>query len=222
MDKDFSYPLLISPILMFAIFVALLIAFHLLLIKLRPLGKNGWKKVDYIWLGVAALGILGTAGALRRELASRFVDTAEIRARFSYDFARYQMTNLSGPAVCQTFIKSEFSPPNFEERQEESNRVCEFGRGALNRIPEQMPKESSFPDFGKWPEVKDDLLREMFSQIDQAIDRYRVSRNTLDRLRYDARNSSLDDSLLFLSPYLFAIALALRITKVTGELRLES
>jgi len=222
MDKDFSYPILINPIVMFGIFAIFLIAFYVSLIRLWPLGKKGWKRVDYIWLSVAALGILGTAGALRRELASHFVVTAEIRAQSSYDLARDQISNLSGPAICQTFIKSEFVLPNFEERQQESNRVCEFGRGALNKIPPKMPKESSFPDFGKYPDVKDEFLKRIFTAIDQAIERYRISRSTLDGLRNDANRSPLDNNLLFLSPYLFAIALALRITKVTGELRLES
>jgi hypothetical protein len=222
MDKDFTYPILISPVAMFVIFAICLLAFHLVLVKLWPLGKRGWKKVDYIWLAVAGLGILGTAGAMRRQIATSFAKTAEIRARSSYDFARYQMTSLAGPAVCLTFTKSDFSPRNLDEIQVEYNRVCEFGRGVLNKVPSEMPKESGFPDFGKWPEVKDGILKEIFSEIEQAIDRYRVARNNLEALRKDAEYSSLDDNLLFLSPFLFAVALALRITKVTGELRAES
>ena len=50
MDKDFSYPILISPIVMFAVFAVFLVAFHLLLIRLWPLGKKAWKRVDYICL----------------------------------------------------------------------------------------------------------------------------------------------------------------------------
>src|SRR5690242_13770557 len=107
MDKDFSFPILSNPVAMLATLAIFVIVFHVVLIKLWPLRKKGWKIVDYIWLGVAVLGILGTVGAMRRQLAKGYVDTAEIRARGSYDLARYQMTSLTGIAVCQNFVRSQ-------------------------------------------------------------------------------------------------------------------
>jgi len=63
MRNEFDYPFLAKPLWMIVVFALFLVAFHILLVKVWPLQKQAWKKVDYIWLGVAALAIIGTAGA---------------------------------------------------------------------------------------------------------------------------------------------------------------
>jgi len=204
---------------MLLIFLVSWVVFDVIFVRLWPLTKRGWKKVDYVVVGVAAVGILGAAGTIRREIAKNFQSTAETRARTSYEFARYQMGNLSAPFICRTFEKTELSPPNLSELQAEFDRVCAFGRAALNKIPTEMPKETGFPDVGAWPDVKSGMLTQVFTEDKQAIDRYRATRETFDKLRGDAEYSALDSNLFFLTPLLIAVALALRMTKVTGELR---
>ena len=218
---EFSYPFLASPLIMGAILLAALILFHVFLVWIGPLAlsQRAWKKVDYIWLGVAAIGVIGTAGSIRREIAKNFTSEAEAHAQTTYRFARYQIQQLSEGAVCRLFVRSQFSPPNLEQVQAEYDRVCAFGKDAIAKIPTQMPGEIAFPDFGPWPDVKNEMLKQMFSEDQRRIDEYKDERQKLEEIRRDAQYSSLDSSVLFLSPLLIAIALALRITKVTGELR---
>ena len=206
---------------MFLVFLVFLALFHLGLVRTWPLGKRAWKKVDYIWLSVAALGILGSAAGMRRDVATNFVRTATVRAQTSYEGARDQLEFLSGPAVCRKFIATEFSPSNLSDVQEAFDRVCEFARQAISKVPMTMTEGNGFPSFGDWPNVREPMLQQMFGEIDAAKTRYELAQAELNRFRNDAQFSVFDEALLFFSPFMLAIALALRLTKVTGELRLE-
>lgn len=46
--------------------------------------------------------------------------------------------------------------------------------------------------------------------------------NELEKLRRMAHNAVTEQLMVYLGPFLLAFALALRITKVTGEIKLES
>ena len=48
------------PFLLSALAVALVL-FHIILIRLWPLGKTAWKRVDYVWLSMAFIGVVGGA-----------------------------------------------------------------------------------------------------------------------------------------------------------------
>ena len=49
-----------------AVFLLSTVALHLYLVKFRPLSEAGCKKIDYWWLGIAALGLVGAVGNARR------------------------------------------------------------------------------------------------------------------------------------------------------------
>src|SRR5207249_9962570 len=55
----------------------------------------------------------------------------------------------------------------------------------------------------------------------EAIDRYNIDVIELDRLLTESERSNLDWLLAVLGPTVLAAGLGLRITKVTGELRIE-
>src|SRR6266446_2498812 len=207
MQNEFTYPVLARPLAMLGVFSACLITFHVLFVWLWPFTKRTWNIVDYIWLGVAAVGIVGAAGTIRRQIATNYAIIAESRAQTSYDLARHQVETLTSPAVCARFTRSEFSPPNLDVIQQEYDRICQFGRDALKKIPVQMPKDAAFPNFGKRSEISNAMLKQIFGELDQALDRYAVARREVDRLQSDKEFSPVEDTLMFLAPMLFAVAL---------------
>ena len=72
----FSLPFTASTWTILLIFVVLLIVFDLILVRWLKLGNFAWKIVDYIWLGVGALGLIGAASQSRQITATNFLPFA--------------------------------------------------------------------------------------------------------------------------------------------------
>lgn len=219
MSDEFSLPFVTKPHWMLLLFAAFLLLFHALLIRLFPISKRGWKKVDYIWLGVTAIGILGTAGTLRRTAAPGFVRLATSRAEGAYEFARSTVQALSGSHICIVFDPAASPRLWMEKEKAEYEATCAFGKATLARIPETMPADGSFPDIGDPPRVSAPMLREFIGAMQRTTKAYAPHRATLLAMRAEVDFSPLDEAVLFFSPLFVAVGLALRITKVTGELR---
>src|SRR5262249_48599556 len=102
---EFQYPFVSRPWAMLVGVVGAIILAPAFLILLRrtKLARRGWKRVDYVWLGIASLAIFGTAGTMRREIAGEFAEIAEERASASYALARHQVALLSSSIVCGAF-----------------------------------------------------------------------------------------------------------------------
>ena len=56
-----------NPYWLFGLFGALLLIFHVWLVYLSPLGDIGWKRADYLWLGVAVIGLVGQSAQVRQQ-----------------------------------------------------------------------------------------------------------------------------------------------------------
>ena len=236
MEHEFQYPFVARPWAMLVVFVVAIIVAHVFLIWIARtrLARRGWKRVDYVWLGIASLAIFGTAGTMRREIAGEFAEIAEERASASYALARHQVALLSSSIVCGAFSTPDAAisgarisarqaqRQEIERLQEEYDQVCAFGREAIRKMPAQMPKESQLPGLGSQPRVEDSLLKELLSNVERWREDYSIRRAELDRIRRDTQHSPLEESVEILAPLLLPLALALRITKVTGELKLES
>jgi hypothetical protein len=70
--------------------------------------------------------------------------------------------------------------------------------------------------------MTDISLNDLFSDFDRTIDDFHGALHNWAMLNESSKRTSGEEMLLFLGPFLLAIALALRITKVTGEIRLET
>jgi hypothetical protein len=69
--------------------------------------------------------------------------------------------------------------------------------------------------------VTNAALKDMLSGLDKQTSYFDQSMNELETIRKGTQPTDLEVSMVFVSPFLLAFALALRITKVTGEIRLE-
>ena len=63
-----------------AVFVGTLIVFHLAFVWWWQLSEVSWRKVDYVWLGLSVLAIIGGASQLRGIIAGD--DLAATQARW--------------------------------------------------------------------------------------------------------------------------------------------
>src|SRR5437870_5920002 len=77
--------LLTNPLVSLSILVSITGVLHVLLIWLYPRSPLFWKRSDYVWLGLAALGLLATTGEVRRGISSELVTTYLIQANAGFN-----------------------------------------------------------------------------------------------------------------------------------------
>jgi hypothetical protein len=131
MQPDTHFPPFTNPLYVVLTFICALLLFHLILVVWLRLGKLSWKIIDYIWLGFAALGLIGAEGQTKRLIAGSMSTIAEERVIGNYYPFRMLVDDYSQEgAVCRTFVRSEYSPPpeEFERAQRDYDTVCRWFR----------------------------------------------------------------------------------------------
>jgi hypothetical protein len=205
----------------------LLLLFDLVLVRWLNLGKKGWKRVDYIWLGFTALGFFGAVSQARIYAAGAQVSQYQGRAAASLT-ALHDLVNMLAAkpgAVCRTFIRSEYSPPadEFAQVQREYNEACQWIGKVATNLPTQIQapaKPISREFLGSSPSVTTGDLRDIIEGVYRQLGYYNRDAALVAKLHKQAERTETENTMILVSPFLLAVALALRITKVTGELRL--
>jgi hypothetical protein len=209
---------------LFTVFGGSLLAFHLMLVWPRNLTKRGWKVVDYFWLGVGLLGVIGSAGVGRQVIAENLLSTARGRVDFFASQVESALRFGTSGAICRRFARTEFSPPQaeFDRLQREFDDQCAWFTQAIERLkasPLAKRERLSLDDLGGSPPVGADRWTSAYAH--ETVDRYNAALTELERLARDARRTELELTLIIVGPFLLVVALALRIARVTGELRHE-
>lgn len=222
MEQQFPFTTDLLTLSLF--FLVSLAVLHVVLIWWLKLGKIGWKYVDYIWLVMALLGLLSAASDARRLIATNLLERQKILTASTYENLRRQIQFGAGPSFCRQFIRSQYSPPNLDETQIEFDRVCEYYKGLLATMPAR-PLEKferiELPSAVKRPAVTDKMLLDVFYATEAYIQHYNENQKALEELTALQQRSGLEVDVAMFAPVLIAAALALRITKVTGEVLLE-
>jgi hypothetical protein len=204
-------------------FVVLLLLFHLLLVFPRNLSKRTWKKIDYIWLGITALGLFSLASDVRIFTAQKWAEMEHARAVSSLELFRDFYPDPINTHYCMQFIKSELSPDDLDERQRQHNLRCDWLKGVskvINKLePKNLPKlkMDDFPN----PTFEDDFLLETVGDVENHVRWYTEHRNQAIETATLLSKTGLEKNLFYFSPFLLCLAFALRVAKVTGELRNE-
>ena len=75
-------PIFASPLTAFITFIITLLFSHLIFIWFKPLGRVGWRRIDYIWLLCALFGVIGGAVTFRKDIATDLLSVRERLIRF--------------------------------------------------------------------------------------------------------------------------------------------
>jgi hypothetical protein len=227
MDR-FTFPTFTSVWVVLSIFAAEVVLFHLLLVFWLKIGKRAWKIVDYIWLSLAALGIFGAAGQARQLVATNTGASSSQRTQIFYMqlLSFVDQYSHEGP-VCRAFVRSQFSPPpaQFQRAQKDYDSVCHWFWDVQRKLPRLA---DLYPDFKEVdpknlpsePDVPETELREILRGFHNQVGLYNADAKECGSIVRATKQSSAEQLLVFTSPLLLSFAIALRITKVTGEIRL--
>jgi hypothetical protein len=199
--------------------------FHLTLVWPRNLTRRGWKIVDYFWLGAGLLGVIGSVGVARQAMAENLLTTARARLTFLASEVESALRFGTSGAICRRFVRTEFSPPPeaFDRVQREFDAQCAWFTHALEQLkgsPFAKREPLGFDDIGGPPPVGPDRWTSTHTR--EALSRYNAAVADFKRLSRDSERTDTEWVLVAVGPSLLAVALALRIAKVTGELRHET
>ena len=219
----------VTVVLLF--FALCLLALDLVFVRRLDLSKLTWKRFDYVWLTLTAIGLVGSTVQVRTATASSLLARYQVRAHTSMDAisANVNMTAMASEGyvdvdrICLRKLRVGPSPPLVLDREHElacewlqkyAALIADAGKSSSDKLPEvsKLPLRPVFSDRG---------LIEYFAKLDRLTDRFAEERNEWHVAEDRAQPSEFERQLATLSPFLLAFALALRITKVTGEIRLE-
>jgi hypothetical protein len=204
-------------------FVLAVFGVHVLLFtKWKSKTDRFWKATDYFWLLVAILGLWGTIARQEQEHKTHLISDLERSLEWEYAAQQVEIEQLARKAFLITAMKSEV-PLNNEGRpglrsflmsiQQAENLSRELAiNRPYNKHPAELDKVIS--------ELRLDGREEMKNIGDKA-DTMRLKgvadENHLDTLRAEVTSPLLGWARKWVSPVLLALALAVRVTRVTAE-----
>lgn len=210
-----------NQIVILLAFTVALTAFHTVLVYARPLSALAWKKVDYIWFSLAVIGILGSVQANRAaqsEVEAQSLRT-EAAALYAHIFEAARWDNFNG--TCLRIAKpSTSSGPLFEKwlactsRKKWVERVTSriIEQGTQHNQPIDIEKIMGATSIPAKP-IEQDLFTPAIMEYNKAI-------FAITNMTEAAKPNWFEELSKKYGPLFLAVALALRITKITGEIRL--
>lgn len=197
--------------------------FHLCFVYLGNLTKKQWKKVDYVWVSLSAIGLIGGANNAQLGFANRYISIAnELQIPGLYKYVKSFLvlgdTNTSGissPAHNLNSKKSDGLSVNENE--------VEIWRRSVNKIVSQVDTNKyTIIDTNTLPSIdtKNAALFDLHNSVKQSIRNYNNAVLLKDK-NISQIETFKDRDLTYLLPLFLIIGLSLRITKVTGELKHE-
>lgn len=212
MDNEFMFSnslhfLLLIAGLTFLLHIPLWCGFNMCRLK--------WKHLDYVWPILAGVGLLGAVSEIRSSVADDWAQTETTRALASIE----AIENLSLHKL-KSDICSGLSPLNGSSIYHESCSWFLNVAQTLNQTNiESLPtlQLSDFPTL----DFDSELIEDDVIWIESRLLEYQEHKRNLENTQAAKLKQPFERSLWYFGPYLICIAIALRLTKVTAELKLE-
>ena len=184
-----------------------------------------WKRIDYFWLVMAFVGLVGIVQKNRELMSNRFIETSQTQVFNSYKWLLSSAEFGQSGAICRAFIRTEFSPPKeqIEKTQREFDTQCLWFKDVLSKLKSGKDTEYSNrivnpSEMMDCPKAGDEWACKSFYE---RLTDYNNAVLTRDQLQAGSKLSNFEITLQIFAPFLIAIALALRVTKVTWEVKQE-
>lgn len=192
-------------VLLFAMFC---VVFHFTLVVLYPLDSIAWKRVDYVWLPFALVGALGAIAANRTAVAQNQLELATSRATFAFEQVKTFLGSTQDLPLCQ--------------RSSDQTAQCAWFIAVRKGLDGTDAKKFEAIDLVKlagpapaatygWP----------YQTLENHVRWFNENAADVHDLESLRKRGPLEDLLQFLGPFLLVVALALRLTRVTGEISIE-
>ncbi|WP_205756844.1 hypothetical protein [Solilutibacter silvestris] len=217
-----------NPLYLFLFFILIAITFHIALVRHWPLNELNWKKVDYLWISLSLISIIGLSATIRTDWYSTTLIIDRYARQSRLEDLKHALADATGAAICRATLRTEYSPSNIDQIVAEYQSACEVfkklssidtlnnkdeARGFVELLPESLqPLRRKFNQ----PEIIEE-----FDSIENAHNGFLKSIQEENKTRNLASKSDFEKIMSIFAAPLLVIALALRLTKVTGEISLK-
>jgi hypothetical protein len=223
MDNSYLYDYIGNPQKMIIIFFIFLFLTHLPFILSKNLTKRGWKKVDYIWLFSSFLGIFFMIAESRIKFSKDVSKLARNRSIHAFEDIKNLVNPRDHKYYCIKRDNKDDTTSNIIKKIYVDESLCTWMFQAheylsqleVNQIPEiKLENLNSI--------VCTDLFcGDVMKTVKDYIVIYQKFREEYIKSNNFTEHTNIENILSFYAPYLLFFALAIRIAKVTGELKLE-
>ena len=181
-----------------------------------------WTQVDYVWLGAAALGLISASGAARQTAAKSQETWDRIRFESDLEHARWWTRTSLQYFETSSVLTSEPKDEKEKTVAKELRAAAQFYRVAVDALQRDaggepwaaLLNDGFISAAAVEPVVEQDLrhLRRILRTVDE-------SHKAVVSTRGAMQSSETETAYVLLWPWLLSGALALRITKVSAELK---
>jgi hypothetical protein len=208
--------------LVIGVFIVALVLCHVLLIFIYPRSAIYWKRVDYVWLSMACIGLVSSVGAGKEVIMKNAIGTEIKRLNNARDHFLYVTKEEAASLVCLKLHRNEATQTEleFKKYQEEFAAQCSWFKvveSYLNALLQEQPSEefhysTIYPQGGEQEAYKQYLVAEKI---------YNDEVQSVRQLNRMSAMTPLEERAKLFGPIVLALALALRITKVTADVEEE-
>lgn len=192
----------------------------------KRLGDIGWKRVDYAWIIIGSMGLILQFIQVGLDSKLSSLKTEKIFGQFHDQNLNIAAGELSDAEIClQPLTGSGDATINsFKDELAEACNSYQNIKPANSRSTKidykiLMHMDSVNLDTTK---VKSPMLIQRIEQFNQAYKAYDQQRDKIQKANYRARTYKIYvDGLKIIAALLLVAAIALRLSKVTGEIRLK-
>jgi hypothetical protein len=223
-DSEFDLPFFTSYGWMLGLLVVTIMLLHWALVYQWPLGKTAWKRVDYIWVSFAIFGVIGGISESRQMLARGSVVWAETRLAAIWQELRNDVRIMGQPTgFCRTFNRTEASPPaeEMDRLEREYAQACTWIKDLGFALPDSATAKIDAWAIEAAPKATDAQLAIWVKRIADFAATFNEVLARRAMLLEQSKRSSGEQFMVMVAGILLVFALALRLTKVTGEIRLD-
>nr|VVV04034.1 hypothetical protein AW0309160_01417 [Aliivibrio wodanis] len=216
MDSFFSSEIILSHSTFFVFFTLLLTgALHVPLLCGKNLSKVQWKKVDYLWPLVAGIGLMGTVSEVRSRVATDWAETEHTRAVLSLESINNFTTTQLKNVIC--------SGESIMSEQNEAQESCVWFLASAKYLQSVNFLELPNITFDDLPPITFDsnFIESDVMWLQGMFDNYQSQKQIYETTLLETKKHPLEELFWYLSPYLICIAISVRVTKVSAELKME-
>lgn len=204
------------------VFYALYFAFS----RVLKFDEIDYKKLDYVWLSIAIIALIPHSGEVRKEWFSmELKDNRGYVEHWQKDLIDQINYGTSG-AYCRTFIKIHPTPAHFEEIQKKYDAICHKFKLLLDATKETTPERTidivrdHLQVNIESNEYTEDILWQVNLLLKKSDD---LEGAIAERKSYTSKIKTYwyETLWLLLSPLFLAIAIAIRLAKVKGEIYIK-
>ena len=210
---DYILSLTTNPLFIMAAFIAGLIIFHVVFIILTPLDAAQWKLIEYVWVTLALISVIGIFEEAKFFRAGQSITGIEMKVQKDFDRIDHWF-NVYHDYACESDLDPEVIPDLcdwVQKRQEELALI-------QNTEPFPPPIRSNLTRH--FDKIKDGAFNHEKDTIDEYIFVYSKTRDTYLKTLKNLERSAVSQLLIAFGPLLLIIAIALKFSKISGEYRL--